>query len=40
MVNEQIDKDLVVTWEEHPTDYAPSMNCMCSAPSATATATS
>jgi alanyl-tRNA synthetase len=22
MVNEQIDKDLVVTWEEHPTDYA------------------
>jgi alanyl-tRNA synthetase len=22
MVNEQIDSDLVVTWEEHPTDYA------------------
>jgi alanyl-tRNA synthetase len=22
MVNEQIDKDLTVTWEEHPTDYA------------------
>ncbi|MCA9325422.1 alanine--tRNA ligase, partial [Candidatus Saccharibacteria bacterium] len=22
MVNEQIKKDLVVTWEEHPTDYA------------------
>ncbi|HET8709559.1 MAG TPA: alanine--tRNA ligase [Candidatus Saccharimonadales bacterium] len=22
MVNEQIDKDLKVTWEEHPTDYA------------------
>jgi alanyl-tRNA synthetase len=22
MVNEQIDKDLIVTWEEHPTDYA------------------